>query len=148
VEAKSRGPNKHHLDVGAQLVKALRKTAAHKRIVMIDVNVPDDPARTPESWLSEVMHGLKRREPNLTINGQPAPPAFVVVTNHPYHYDLDSVSTGLAVLAGGFKIPDYRLDGVFTGLIDAFKAKQKYADVFKLVKAILYYRIPATFDDG
>jgi hypothetical protein len=65
---------------------------------------------------------------------------------HPYHYDLDSVSTRLAVLAGGFKIPDYGLDGVFTGLIDAFKTKQKYADVFKLVKAILDYRIPATFD--
>ena len=146
VEAKSRGPNKDHLDVGAQLAKALRKTAAHERIVMIDVNVPDDPARTPEAFLTEVLRGLKRREPTLTVNGQPAPAAFVVVTNHPYHYDLDGVSTSRAVLGAGFKIPDFGPDAEFNSLIDAFKAKQKYADVFKLVKAIGDYRIPATFD--
>jgi hypothetical protein len=146
VEAKSRGPNKDHLDVGAQLAKALRKTAAHQRIVMIDVNVPDDPARTPETFLAEVTRGLKRREPTLTVKGQPAPPAFVVITNHPYHYDLDSVSNSRAVLGAGFKIPDFGPDAAFTGLIDAFKAKQKYADVFRLVKAIADYRIPATFD--
>jgi hypothetical protein len=146
VEAKSRGPNKDHLDVGAQLFKALRKTAAHQRIVMIDVNVPDDPARTPEAFLAEVMRGLKGREAVLTINGQPAPPAFVVVTNHPYHYDLDGVSTSRAVLGAGFKIPDFGPEAEFTSLIEAFKAKQKYADVFKLVKAIGDYRIPVTFD--
>ena len=82
------------------------------------------------------MHGLKRREPNLDDH-RAASAACVrgrYRITHGYHYDLDSVSTGLAVLAGGFKIPDYRLDGVFTGLIDAFKTKQKYADVFKLVR--------------
>lgn len=146
VEAKSRGPNKDHLDVGNQLVKALRKTAPHQRIVMIDVNVPHDPARTAEVWLQGVIRALKGREPTLTINGQPAPPAFVVVTNHPYHYDLDSTSTGLAVLADGFKIPDFGPDAAFTSLIEALKTKQKYDDIFKLVKAISDYRIPATFD--
>ena len=83
VEAKSRGPNKDHLDVGNQLVKALRKAAAHPRIVMIDVNVPHDPARTAEVWVQELARGLKGREPTLTINGESAPSAFVVVTNHP-----------------------------------------------------------------
>ncbi len=146
VEAKSRGPNKDHLDVGAQLGNALRKTAAHQRIVMIDVNVPDDPQRTAEAWLSEVMQRLKQREPTLTINGQPAPPAFVVVTNHPYHHDLDGYGTRVTVLAGGFKIPDYGLDAAFTSLIDAFKTKQKYIDIFRLGKTIAEYRIPATFD--
>jgi hypothetical protein len=108
--------------------------------------VPDDPARTPEAFLTEVMRGLKRREPTLTVDGQPASSAFVVATNHPYHYDLDSVSTSRAVLGAGFKIPDFGPDAEFTGVIDAFKAKQKYADVFRLVKAIGDYRIPATFD--
>jgi len=146
VEAKSRGTDKDHLDVGAQLVKALRKTAAHQRIVMIDVNVPDDAARSAEDWLREVMQGLRRREPTLTVNGQPAPPAFVVVTNHPYHYDLDGISARLVVLAGGFKISDYGFDATFTSLMDAFKTKQKYIDIFRLGKAIADYRIPATFD--
>jgi hypothetical protein len=146
VEAKSRGPNKDHLDVGAQLGNALRKTAAHQRIVMIDVNVPDDPPRTAEAWLNEVMQRLKRLEPTLTVNGQPAPPAFVVVTNHPYRHDLDGYDTRITVLVGGFKIPDYGLDIAFTSLIDAFKTKQKHIDIFRLGKTIAEYRIPATFD--
>lgn len=146
VEAKSRGPNKDHLDVGMQLAKALRKTAAHQRIVMIDVNVPNDPPRPVDVWLSEVMGGLQRRESTLTVNGQAAPPAFVVVTNHPHRYDLDGPIGGMAVLAGGFKIPDFGLVGRLTTVRQAFETKQKYTDIFDLVDAIQNYRIPSTFD--
>jgi hypothetical protein len=146
VEAKSRGPQKHHLDVGAQLAKALHKTAANQRIVMIDVNVPDDPPRSADVWLAEVMGALRRREPTLTVNGQPAPPAFVVVTNHPYHYDLEGPIRGMAVLAGGFKIPDFGLGGRLTTVREAFETKQKYADIFALVDGIRNYWIPSTFD--
>ena len=146
VEAKSRGPNKDHLDVGMQLAKALRKTAAHQRIVMIDVNVPNDPPRPADVWLSEVMGGLQRCESTLTVNGQAAPSAFVVVTNHPYHYDLEGPIGGMAVLAGGFKIPDFGLVGRLTTVRQAFETKQKYGDIFALVDAIQNYRIPSTFD--
>jgi len=146
VEAKSRGPYKDHLDVGLQLAKALQKTAAHRRIVMIDVNVPDDPSRTADVWLSEVMGGLQRRESTLTVNGQAAPSAFVVATNHPYHYDLEGPIGGMAVLAGGFKMPDFGLLGRLTTVRQALETKQKYADIFALVDAIRNYRIPATFD--
>ena len=146
IEAKSRGPNKDHLDVGMQLAKALHKTAAHERIVMIDVNVPNDPPRPVDVWLSEVMGGLQRRESTLTVNGQAAPPAFVVVTNHPYHYDLEGPIGGMAVLAGGFKIADFGLGGRLTTVRQAFETKQKYADIFALIDTIQNYRIPATFD--
>ena len=146
VEAKSRGPNKDHLDVGMQLAKALRKTAAHQRIAMIDVNVPNDPPRPADVWLNEVMGGLQRCESTLTVNGQAAPSAFVVVTNHPYHYDLEGPIGGMAVLAGGFKIPDFGLVGRLTPVRQAFETKQKYADIFALVDAVQNYRIPSTFD--
>jgi hypothetical protein len=146
VEAKSRGPNKEHLDVGTQLARALHKTAAHQRIVMIDVNVPNDPQRAADVWLNGVMGALQRREPTLTVNGQPAPPAFVVVTNHPYHYDLEGPIGGMAVLAGGFKIPEFGLGGRLTTVRKAFETKQKYADIFALVNAIRNYRVPSTFD--
>lgn len=118
----------------------------HARIVMIDVNVPHDPARTADVWQREVLGGLKGREATLTVNGQPAPPAFVIVTNHPYHYDLESTGNHFAVLADGFKIPDFGANAEFSNLIDAFKAKQKHDDVFRLVKAIAGYHIPSTFD--
>jgi len=83
VEAKSRAANKDHLDVGNQLVKALRKEAAHPRVVMIDENVPFAPAMTEQVWEREVMRSIKGKEVTLTIDGAPAPAAFVIVTNHP-----------------------------------------------------------------
>ena len=146
VEAKSRGPNKDHLDVGAQLAKALRKTAAHQRIVMIDVNVPNDPPRPADVWLKEVMGTLQRLQLTLTVNGEPAPPAFVLVTNHPYHYDLDGPVGGIAALVGGFKVPDLGPEGGFTTVRKAFETKRKYADIYGLLDSIQGYRIPATFD--
>ena len=146
VEAKSRGPNKSHVDVGNQLAKALRKDAAHPRIVMIDVNVPYDSARTEEVWLRQLMRSIKGREATLAIDGQPAPPAFVVMTNHPFHYDLQGSKFAIAAFAEGFKIPDFGPSVSFPGLIAAFKAKQKYQDLFRLVQAIGNYRIPTTFD--
>ena len=146
VEAKSRAANKDHLDVGNQLVKALRKEAAHPRVVMIDENMRFDPTMTEEVWEGEVMRSIKGREATLTIDGAPAPAAFVIVTNHPFHYDLESTQTALAVLALGFKIPDFGHKVAFPGLIPAFKAKKKYEDLLNLIQTIIKHRIPTTFD--
>src|SRR5262249_20135814 len=131
---------------GMRSAKGLRKPAAHQRIVMIEVNVPNDPPRPADVWLNEVMGGLQRCESTLTVNGQAAPPAFVVVTNHPYHYDLEGPIRGMAVLAGGFKIPDFGLGGRLTTVREAFETKQKYADIFALVDGLRNYWIPSTFD--
>ena len=146
VEARSSAPNKSHLDVDNQLVKALRKEATNPRIMMIDVDVPYDPARTEDVWLQDLMRSIKGREPILTIERQPGPPAPVVVTNHPFHYDLESSNFGIAVLTDGFKVSDFGPSAAFNGLIPAFKAKQKHQDLFRLVEAIGRFRIPTTFD--
>jgi hypothetical protein len=146
VEAKSRGPNKKHLDVGNQLYEALSKDLPHQRLVFIDVNVPDDMVSEREKLLDAVVPAIKSREPKLKVDGQPAPPAFVIVTNHPFHYDLDGTGTARAAVAVGFKIEDFGVTAKFNGLIAAFKAKQKYADLFQIMDSFRNYRIPATFD--
>lgn len=146
VEAKSRAPNKAHLDVGNQLYGALCKDANHPRIVLIDVNVPEGQANTEEAWLGKLVPALKSREATLKIKGGPAPPAFVIITNHPYHYDLDSTRTSRAAIADGFKIPDFGASAQFSSLIDAFRAMQKYSDLFRLLDAFRNYHIPSTFD--
>lgn len=145
VEAKSRAPNKVHLDVGNQLYSALCKAANHQRIVLIDINTPSE-ANTEEKWLGQLVPAIKNRESTLNINGEPAPPAFVIITNHPYHYDLEGTGTRQAALAEGFKIPDFGASAQFSGLIDAFKAREKYADIFHLLDAFGNYRVPSTFD--
>lgn len=145
VEAKSRAPNKANSDIGNQLYAALGKDATYPRIVFIDVNLPND-TNGEARWFNEVVPAVKNREPKMTINQQPAPPAFVIVTNLPYHYDLEGTGTGRAALALGFKIKDFGVTAEFDGLIPAFKAKQKYADLFGIMDTIRRYHIPSTFD--
>lgn len=146
VEAKSRAPNKEHLDVGNQLYAALCKDANHTRIVLIDVNVPKERADTKEKWFAELTPAIKNREGTLKIKGEPAPPAFVIITNHPYNYDLEGAGTGRAALAEGFKTSDFGASAQFSSLIDAFRAKQKHGDLFRLIDAFKNYHIPSTFD--
>ncbi len=145
VEAKGRGPNKGHLDVGNQLVKALRKTAAHPRIVLIDVNVPHDPQRTAEDWRRSVASSVRGRE-SILIDGQPAPPAYVLVTNHPFAYDLEGSETPQVVVAEGFNIADFGGSVGYPNYVKAFKAQQRHIDLFRLAKAIAHFTIPTTFD--
>jgi len=144
VEAKSRAPGKSHLAIRNQLYKALRKTAQHERVVMIDVNVPN--GRPPEQELSELMSSIRRAEPTLTVDRQPAPPAIVLVTNTPFHHELDEVGTVCTVFSEGFKIPEFGMDARFPTLIDAFKAFREYKDIYRLRAAIEEYEIPNYFE--
>jgi hypothetical protein len=41
----------------------------------------------------------------------------------------------MAVLAGGFKIPDFGLGGRLTTVREAFETKEKYADIFQMLAA-------------
>jgi hypothetical protein len=146
VEAKSRAPGKANADVGNQLYAALVKEADHKRIVVIDINLPTDTTKSVDAWRDEVLDGIKGREDKLTINGEPAPPAYVVVTNHPYHYDLDGTSTLRAVLGTGFKITDFGYAVEFPSLVVGFKALRKHADILAVINGFRDYSIPTTFD--
>lgn len=144
VEAKSREPGKPHLAVRNQLYKALRKTAQHERIVMIDVNVPH--RRTADQELNELMRSIKSAEPTMTVDGLPAPPAIIVVTNHPFHYELDEVGSLCTVFTDGFKIPEFGMKARFPTLTDAFHAYRKYADIYRVSIAIEEYEIPSFFE--
>ena len=146
VEAKSRGPGKANADVGNQLYAALTKEANHTRIVLIDINLPNDAEKAIEAWRDDVLSGIAGREGGLTIRGEPAPPAYVLVTNHPYHYDLDGTGTVRAVLGAGFKIPDFGYRVMFASLIEGFKAIRKHADVLAVIDGFRNYSIPTTFD--
>jgi hypothetical protein len=145
VEAKSRQPNKPHLDVGTQLRKALSKEAKYPRIVFIDVNVPQE-MTTEEHFLGKLMPTITSREGMTLEDGQPAPPAFVFVTNQPFHYDLEAIDFFRGAVGVGFKIRDFGMNAQPMTLQDAYKAKVKHADLFKLMDAVRDYNIPSTFD--
>lgn len=146
VEAKTRQPDKPHFAIGNQLYKALLKDGQHPRIVFIDMNVGYD--FEYEDFEREVCDGVRGRADNskFVIKGQPAPPAYVMVTNQPDHLRLCDERLPRALLAVGFKIPDFGHGVMFPSLIDAYKSRRKHADLLAVQDAFLNYKIPITFD--
>lgn len=146
VEAKAREAGKSNAGVWRQLFKALRKKANHTRIVFIDVNMLDN-LDDSNTVVQEALDSIRRQEHSLTINGNPAPEAYVVLTNYPYEYNLGKTSSRWSVLAEGFKIPDFGMDTKFSSIREAINAEKKHYEVYQLMDGIReYYQIPSTFD--
>jgi hypothetical protein len=83
----------------------------------------------------------------MIIQGRPAPEAYVVLTNHPYQYQLEAPASGVAVAAEGFKISDFKVDSTFRNLREALAAREKHREMFHLVESMLtHYEVPSTFD--
>jgi hypothetical protein len=148
VEAKRRQPGKTSLDVGNQLYEALRKDAQHTRLIFIEVNVPDDSddQRTVEV-LGGALKSLRTREPKLTINGQPAPPAYVIVTNNPYHYSQNTPCKHYA-LVEGFKMPYFKFGDQYSDIRAALKLREKHQAVTALMKSMGEHSFPPSTFDG
>lgn len=144
VEAKTRQPYKEHFDVGNQLYKALCKEAHYERVIFIDMNVEADVDF--EAFTNESLSAIRGRESKLKIHNEPAPSAFVFVTNQPYHLALDKTHLPRACLAVGFKIPDFGHGTQFASYTEAYKAQTKYGALNDVQKAMGAYSIPVTFD--
>lgn len=148
IEAKSRTPNKETTDIVNQLHAALKKNAAFKRVVFIDMNVPLQFERSEEiEWMSGALRSLRNKEGMLTIKGNPAPEAYVFVTNYPYHLHLDTICSSRAILAEGFKISDFKMGVAFPSIRDALNAREKHKDMYQLMASLKNHdEIPSTFD--
>ncbi len=148
VEAKIRLPDKSSLDVGNQLYEALKKDAKHTRLVFIEINVPDDAddQRTIEV-LGGALKSLRTREERLTIKGQPAPPAYVIVTNNPYHYSQNTLCKRYA-LVEGFKMPDFKFGDQYSDIRAALKLREQHKEITGLMKSMAAHNFPPSTFDG
>ena len=144
VEAKTRAPGKTNYDVGNQLFEALKINAVHPRFVFIDTNIGRD--IDLERFVPEVTNAIKGREAKLTIRGNPAPSAYVFVTNQSYHLQLNDELVPRVLVPVGFKIPDFGNGTMFWSLIDAHRAREKHTDALAIEEAFEQYKIPTTFD--
>lgn len=142
VEAKVRQPFKKDAGVGNQLYEALKKEAKHKRIIFIDANVPNLMEK-----VQNIIDELKEKETTLTINKQPAPPAYVFITNHSYAYDLTGYKFERMGFAHGFKIDDFKVSTKFYSIREVLEARKKHKDMDTLITSIKEHdEIPVTFD--
>lgn len=142
IEAKARQPGKDNIIIAPQLSKALGKKAEYARIVFIDMNIPNF-----ISQVDNIIADIRKHEQELLINYQPAPPAYLFVTNHPFEYALQGPHESKAVLGHGFKIPDFDFEFEFGNIRDLLKAREKHKDMIALFDSIRDHQdIPSTFD--
>lgn len=148
VEAKHRQMSKKHTAIRNQLFNALKKELPHKRVIFINLNIPDNITSEGRlKWMSDIMCQIRSGENTITVNGKPAPQAYVFVTNHPFLYNLESFNFPPAAIVEGFKIPDLKLDTAFLSLRAALESREKHIDMFNLIEAMKEYdQIPSTFD--
>jgi SEC-C motif len=148
VEAKMRQPDKLSFDVGNQLYAALKKDANHPRLIFIEINVPDDAGdqRTIE-LLGGALKSIRSREEKLTIDGRPAPPAYVIVTNNPYHYSQNAPCKHCA-MAEGFKIPDFKFGDKYSDIRAALILREKHQEITNLMNSMAMHSFPPPTFDG
>lgn len=137
------------LRVGSKLAKALDKAAAHTRVVMIEINVPDqlNASGTLEGWPAAALQQIRDNEGATDKAGDPLPPAYVFVTNHAFHHDLGGVGGNIQALAAGFRMDDFGPDVRYQGYAGVMAARAKHAPMTALIDSMkTHYEIPATFD--
>ena len=150
VEAKSRNPGVNNegpkgLSVGRQLRRALEKQADHPRLVFVDLNIPLQSQQQANRVFDRAERVLKRFE-DIKIAGQPAPPAYICLTNISDHYFLESANCPVAASFRGYNIQDF-MGSQFSSLRAALRAREKHLEMFELWKSMeKHLHIPSTFD--
>lgn len=136
------------LRLGKKLKDALSKRALHERVVFLDIDMP---GITREEQLQQVsdfaVARFRELEGTMQIKGQPAPPAYVLVTNIPDHRNAGDFSLGLQIIGLGFKIDDFGQGVVHHGAHAMMRARERHADILSLRKAAgVRANVPITFD--
>jgi hypothetical protein len=131
------------------LYSALRKHAVHDRIIFIELNRSQTiTANGDPDWAVPIDRELAAAEAELTIDGAPAPKAYLFVTNRAFMHALDAPDCGEAGIAHGFKIREFPQGRGCTSMLDAVEARDRHLEAHWLLKALnTRAEIPTTFDD-
>jgi hypothetical protein len=100
-------------------------------------------------WAPDIDRDIEAAEQELTIRGQPAPPAYVFITNRAFMLDLDGTGCSEAAIAHGFKISDFVPRRGFPSILEAARARDRHLEAHWLIKTSLAHAgyIPSSFDD-
>lgn len=136
------------LGLGKKLKAALSKNAEHERVVFIDLDLPTISRQEQLIEVSDFALGKFRElEGTMQIDGQPAPPAYVLLTNVPDHRNAGDVSLGFQMIGFSFKLADFGQGVIHHGAHAMMRARERHADVLSLKEAAkVRWSIPSTFD--
>jgi hypothetical protein len=136
------------LGLSRKFKDALSKRAAHERVVFLDTDLPMITRLEQFNAVADfAVQKLRELEDVLQIDGKPAPPAYVLVTNIPDHQITSDTSYGFQAFATGFKISDFGEGAVHHGMHELMRSRERHADILSLKDAArLRHTIPSTFD--
>ncbi|MFC0396954.1 YecA family protein [Paraburkholderia rhizosphaerae] len=144
VEAKHRSGARPRM--GRLLIGALRKRANHPRIIFVDVNMPDDGSEVGGSTLMNSAVRKLRGFEDVKVDGVLLPPAYLIVTNTPWHHHLRSTSYRSCADIDGFRIPDFKAN-LKLPLREAIDARERHREIVELIESMRdHWDIPVTFD--
>lgn len=147
VEAKVIAPKKKGKpSIVAKLNDAFKKQASHERIIFVDIGKPAGTYEEAKKLLLQAAESLRELENSPRLKGQNHPPAYVIITNNSFWYDLKGQNFKFAALGEGFKIPSFKHDYKDT-IQNALVEREKHKEVFGLLDSMhKHQEIPATFD--
>ena len=132
-----------------KLYEALRKRADYERLIFIELNRAElgTPGNIPD-WVRHVDAELAQAEKDLTIDGEPAPSAYVFVTNLGFMHAFDSTQWTEVGLACGYKIGDFASRTGAQPILQLALARDRHAELYWLRKALQKHNtIPNSFDE-
>ncbi len=126
---------------------ALKKAANFERIIFIDLNKPDEfNSNDLPDFLQYALKSIRREERRVRSTKE-SPPAYIFVTNTPWHHHLDQTSFRCLVMADGFLIDDFKYDVVYPNLREAINSRAKHIEMHGLIRSMQTYAdVPSTFD--
>lgn len=135
--------------IRGKLHEALSKQADHERVIFIELNRAElGTAGAVPDWVKHIDDEIAVAERELTVERQPAPPAYVFVTNRGFMNALDTERWNEVGLACGFKIDDFGSRTGARSILDLVLAREKHKELHWLRKASMTHNgIPNTFDD-
>jgi len=80
------------------------------------------------------------------VHGQPAPPAYVVLSNYPLRFDLEGTHIPRGALLEGFKIPRLSSDEAFRSIRELSEFNAVYADPTRFARELVEMQIPSRLD--
>jgi hypothetical protein len=129
------------------LVRALKKSANHTRIVFIDLNRPDPSTGEEVPAYVKTAFDLLRRFEAVDPQAIRLPPAYVFFTNAPWEHHLDDLEPRQLALGDSFHIDEFKLDHGYSSLRAAINGRQAHIEMHELLKSMrTHSEIPSTFD--
>jgi hypothetical protein len=130
-----------------KLSQALKKDLPWRRVVFIDINIPDIFTDPDSEVFRDILSQVDEAENTLKVRGAPAPPAYLFLVNQPFHFNLESLEGAPMVGALGFRMENFQPRAPNTSFRDFILGREAHSEMHVLIESMkIHAEPPSTFD--